>query len=80
MAVGFGLFRLFKGDVAANLEHTIGHLHLDPDNQLVSTRYYLGLWPACRKLRLIEAGTFFYATLHTMEGIGLLWANAGEPS
>ena len=35
MAVGLGLFRLFKGDVAASLEQVIRHLRLDPENRLV---------------------------------------------
>jgi len=72
MAVGFGLFRLFKSDVAASLEQIIRHLHLDPENRFVhgAISWISGLQP--RQLHLIEAGTFFYVTLHTFEGIGLL--------
>ena len=72
MAVGLGLFRLFKSDVAASLEQIIRHLHLDPENRLVhhAISWISGLQP--RQLHLIEAGTFFYASLHTIEGIGLL--------
>ena len=72
MAVGFGLFRLFKSDVAASLEHIIRHLHLDPENRLIhgAISWISGLQP--RQLHLIEVGTFFYASLHTVEGIGLL--------
>jgi len=72
MAVGFGLFRLFKSDVTASLEQLIRHLHLDPENRLIhhAISWISGLQP--RQLHLIEAGTFFYVTLHTFEGIGLL--------
>jgi len=72
VAVGFGMFRLFKSDVSQTLEHIIRHIHLDPENLLVHRliSWISGLQP--RQLHLIEAGTFFYASLHTIEGIGLL--------
>ena len=35
LAVGFGLFRLFKSDVAASLEQIFRRLHLDPENRLI---------------------------------------------
>ena len=72
LAVGFGLFRLFKSDVAASLEQLVRQLHLDPENRLVHRviSWVSGLRP--RQLHLIEAGTFFYATLHAFEGTGLL--------
>lgn len=72
MAVGFGLFRLFKSDVAASLEQIIRHLHLDPENWLIhgAMSWISGLQP--KQLHLIEVGTFSYASLHTVEGIGLL--------
>jgi len=72
MAVGLGLFRLFKSDVAASLEQIIRHLHLDPENRFIhrAISWISGLQP--RQLHLIEAGTFFYVSLHTIEGVGLL--------
>ncbi len=72
VAVGIGLFRLFKSDVASSLEHIIRNLHLDPENRFIhgAISWISGLQP--RQLHLIEAGTFFYVTLHTFEGIGLL--------
>lgn len=72
MAVGLGLFRLFKSDVAASLEQVIRHLHLDPENRFIhrAISWISGLQP--RQLHLIEAGTFFYVSLHTIEGVGLL--------
>jgi uncharacterized membrane protein (DUF2068 family) len=72
LAVGFGLFRLFKSDVAASLEQIIRRLRLDPENRLIhgAISWISGLQP--KQLHLIEVGTFFYATLHTIEGIGLL--------
>jgi uncharacterized membrane protein (DUF2068 family) len=72
LAAGFGLFRLFKSDVAASLEGIIRRLRLDPENRLIhgAILWISGLQP--RQQRLIEVGTFFYASLHTVEGIGLL--------
>jgi uncharacterized membrane protein (DUF2068 family) len=72
LAVGFGLFRLFKSDVAASLEQIIRHLHLDPEDRLIhgAIAWISGLQP--KQMRLIEVGTFCYASLHALEGIGLL--------
>ncbi len=72
LAVGFGLFRLFRSDVAESLEQLIRHLRLDPENRLVQRviSWISRLQP--RQLHLIEAGALFYATLHAFEGTGLL--------
>jgi uncharacterized membrane protein (DUF2068 family) len=71
-AVWFGMFRLFKHDVADELEWAIGHLRLDPDNRLfhMAVGWISGL--DREHLRAIEAGTFFYALLHVVEGTGLI--------
>lgn len=72
LAAVFGLFRLFEGNVASSLEHFVKHLHLDPENRLIHAAIdrISGLKPG--QVHLIEVGTLFYATLHTVEGIGLL--------
>ena len=71
-AVGLGMFRLFKNDVTTELDWVIRHLQLDPDNRV----FHLVLqWVGGldrKHLRLIEAGTFFYAILHLVEGVGLI--------
>jgi uncharacterized membrane protein (DUF2068 family) len=72
VAAGFGLFRLMNKDIGTAVDHFIGRLHLDPDNYLVHevvTRLS-GLKPS--RLKQLAAGTFFYATLHLIEGTGLI--------
>jgi len=71
-AVGFGLFRLFQSDVAVSLEAWIRRLRLDPDDRLIheALTKVANLRPGRR--RLIEAGAFFYGTLHLVEGFGLI--------
>ena len=72
LAAGFGLFRLFRGDAAAALEHAVLRLHLDPENRLVhaAVSRVSGLDRA--HIKAIEVGTFFYALLHLIEGTGLV--------
>ena len=71
-AAGIGLFRLFRGDVDEALETIVTRLHLDPDNRLIQSIISGVLGVSRKQLRLLEAGTFFYATLHSIEGIGLI--------
>ncbi|MDR3622812.1 MAG: DUF2127 domain-containing protein [Paludisphaera borealis] len=72
LAVGFGLFRLFHSDVAVTLEAWISRLRFDPDNRLIheAVTRVANIQPDHR--RLIEAGAFFYGTLHMVEGFGLV--------
>jgi uncharacterized membrane protein (DUF2068 family) len=71
-AAGIGLFRLFRHDVAASLEHAVALLRLDPQNHFIHTAISFASGIDRKHLRALEAGTFFYALLHTIEGIGLL--------
>jgi uncharacterized membrane protein (DUF2068 family) len=72
LALGFGLLRLFRADVREGLEPLVRGLRLDPENRFIH-RLILGLARIDRKrLELIEAGTFVYAILHLVEGIGIL--------
>jgi uncharacterized membrane protein (DUF2068 family) len=72
-AAWFGMFRLFKSDVSAQLEWAARHLKLDPDNHL----FHLVAGSISRvnrkTLHTLEAGTFFYAVLHVVEGMGLVF-------
>ena len=68
---GFGIFRLLNKDLGA-LEHFVTRLHLDSESRLVQ-------WASIRlsaidrkHLEEVGAGTFFYAPLEGLEGIGLL--------
>ena len=69
---GFGIFRMINRDLGEVVEHYVKRLHLDPDNRLVHEfmARVAGLTHA--RLKLIGAGTFFYAILHLVEGTGLI--------
>ncbi len=72
LALGFGLFRLFRADVRTGLEPIVRGFRLDPENLFVHSLIsrLVGL---DRTRRLwIETGTFAYAILHGIEGIGIL--------
>jgi uncharacterized membrane protein (DUF2068 family) len=71
-AAGLGIFRLLHTDLGTALEHYASRLRLDPENRLVQETIgrVSGLDEA--HLKAIGAGTFFYAVLETIEGVGLL--------
>jgi uncharacterized membrane protein (DUF2068 family) len=72
LAVGIGAVRFLDHDPGPKLERAVTHLGLDPRNEVIH-RVVSGLTGIDRtRLRAIQAGTFFYALLHTIEGIGLL--------
>jgi uncharacterized membrane protein (DUF2068 family) len=72
LALGLGLLRLFHADVRERLEPIARGLRLDPENRVIH-RLIVGLANIDRKrLEIIEAGTFVYAILHLVEGIGIL--------
>ncbi len=54
------------------LEHLVTHLGLDPQNHIIHTVISRLTGIDRVHLRAIEAGTFFYALLHLIEGIGLI--------
>lgn len=72
LAVGFSLTRLMHRDVAATLDHLLETLRLDPGNHYlrVAIARVAGIDRA--HLREIQAGTFLYALLYSVEGLGLL--------
>ena len=72
LAVGLGATRFLAHDPGPKLERVVTHLGLDPQNHLIHDviTKLTGLDPT--HLRAIEAGTFFYAILHLIEGIGLI--------
>jgi uncharacterized membrane protein (DUF2068 family) len=72
-AAVFGLFQLFRHDVHENLRHLVRLIKLDPDNHVIHTAISWVTGIDRKHLRLIEAGTFFYAALHTVEGLGLIF-------
>jgi uncharacterized membrane protein (DUF2068 family) len=72
LAVGIGAVRFLDHDPGPKLERAVTHLGLDPHNEIIH-RVVSAITGIDRThLRAIQAGTFFYALLHTIEGVGLL--------
>jgi len=72
LALGFGLFRLFQADVRTSLEPIVRGLRLDPENLFVHSLISRLVGLDRTKRLWIETGTFAYAILHGIEGIGIL--------
>ena len=72
MAVGIGVFRLLGNDPGPAVERTITHLGLDPNRYVIHTVLSAITRIDRAHLRALEAGTFFYALLHMIEGTGLI--------
>lgn len=72
LAVGIGLVRFLDHDPGPRAERVVIHLGLDPHNQVIHS--LIGRLTGIDRahLRAIRAGTFFYALLHLVEGIGLI--------
>ena len=71
LAVGIGAVRFLDHDPGPKLERAVTHLGLDPQNEVIH-RVMSAITGIDRThLRAIQAGTFFYALLHTIEGVGL---------
>ena len=71
-AAGVGVFRLLKRDVGEALEHWVALLGLDPHGHYLSMAVSRLSGISRSQLRAIGFGTFFYAALSTVEGVGLL--------
>lgn len=71
-ATGFGIFRLLNKDLGEALEHFASRMHLDPENRLVHEVVYRAAGIDRAHLKALGAGTFFYAGLEGLEGVGLL--------
>jgi uncharacterized membrane protein (DUF2068 family) len=74
LCAAFGLFHLLRSDIALNVEHFVHRLHLDPDNHYVTAAMASISGMSPKRLKEIDAGTFFYALLYLTEGLGLLFA------
>jgi uncharacterized membrane protein (DUF2068 family) len=71
-AAGFGIFHLLNKDIGDALQHFATRLHLDPDNRLVQEAVSRVSGIDRAQLKLLGVGTFFYAVLESVEGVGLL--------
>ena len=72
LLVGLGVFRFLAHDPGPHAERILTHFGLDPNNHFIHglIQWITGIDRS--KLRALEVGTFFYATLHTIEGTGLI--------
>jgi uncharacterized membrane protein (DUF2068 family) len=72
LSVAIGALHLLHRDIADTLAPLIAHLHIDPESRYLD-RPLTALWALDdRALKRISAGTFFYAALLLIEGVGLL--------
>jgi uncharacterized membrane protein (DUF2068 family) len=72
LAAGIGILHYIDRGEGINLERFVTHLGLDPQNHIIHTLISRVTGIDRVHLRAIEAGTFFYALLHLIEGIGLI--------
>jgi uncharacterized membrane protein (DUF2068 family) len=72
LGVGLGLFQFVDHNQGRDWQHLIRMLQLDAHSRWfhAAVERLAGIDRA--HLRLIEAGTFFYAVIHVIEGTGLL--------
>ncbi len=75
LAVVFGLafVRFMNHDPGTSVERWSAHLGLDPHNHFINWIMSALTGIDRSRLRAIQAGTFFYAILHLIEGIGLIF-------
>src|SRR5437764_9256558 len=72
IAVGIGALKFLHRDLAATLTHWTRVLRVDPDNRFVHDLLAKLFRATPRQLKELSAGTFIYAGLFSIEGIGLL--------
>ena len=72
LGAGLGIFHMINKDLGEIAERYVARLHLDPDDRLVHAVLEQVSGLTRKRLVLIGAGTFFYALLHAIEGIGLI--------
>jgi uncharacterized membrane protein (DUF2068 family) len=72
LAAGIGILRYFDHGPGLDLERLVSQLGLDPQNHIIHTVISRITGIDRVHLRAIEAGTFCYALLHLIEGIGLI--------
>jgi uncharacterized membrane protein (DUF2068 family) len=69
---GVTALKLLHGDIPAALMHWTRVLRVDPDNRIVHRVLVRLLRVTPRQLSELSVGTFVYATLFSIEGVGLL--------
>ncbi len=71
--LGVGIFREIGSDPALEAEHLIALLKLDPKNHYIHSVMSAVSGVSTRQLYFYSAGTFVYALLYAIEGIGLVF-------
>src|SRR3954467_8819564 len=71
IALGIGALKFLHRDIAAAVTHWTEVLRVDPDNRIVHRMLakLVGVTP--RQLKELSVGTFLYAGLFSIEGVGL---------
>ena len=72
IAVGIGALKFLHRDLAATVMHWTRVLRVDPDNRIVHDILAKLFRATPKQLKELSAGTFIYAGLFSIEGIGLL--------
>ena len=80
IAVGVGAINFLHKDVAGTVLHWVEVLRVDPDNRFIHGILVRIFRVTPAQLKALSVGTFFYAGLLGIEGIGLLlrkhWAES----
>lgn len=71
IAVGVGALRLLHKDVAAIVEHWINMFRVDPHNHFIDLLLTKLSILDDRRLKELSVGTFIYAGIFLVEGVGL---------
>lgn len=71
IAVGIGALRLLHKDVAAVVEHWVNVFRVDPHNHLINLLLAKLSILDDRRLKELSIGTFIYAGIFLIEGVGL---------
>jgi uncharacterized membrane protein (DUF2068 family) len=70
--LAFGAHKLMHKDIGETVEHWARAVKVDPENKYVRALLTHTTGVSERRLEEISVGTFIYATLFTVEGIGLV--------
>src|SRR5499433_271841 len=68
-----GLLTMLHKDVGNTLNEAVLRLRVDPDNRYIHMLITLLFGATQRQLEAVSAGSFLYAALRYVEGLGLLW-------
>ena len=71
-AVAIGLLRYLHRDISASILHWIHVLRMDPDNHYIHLVLNKALSISPKQIREFSLGSFIYAVLRLIEGIGLV--------